>query len=670
MKDSILTHAKLNYNDVFDVSTHSLTIANVYEVIKQAHELGLFSLSDTSSWDAIVKQLSLITSIEIFETTLKEYSIPPHQGLPELFVDAYSKLNNEVDTFEQFVKLNVTTNSELELLTSKFDSGKFQTLALDFIDDESVKRRRKLDKQKLNELLDELKQRDLYDRFSIWLYESMKDWLEGKRDSLKSNRECRKLANLICDFCVNVTKFEWYTSEFNNGTFKMAWFDKQTIDGIARFSTSAPTQLMDELVLLPYQIRAQGVHLLTSIITLINKSMKSDSIFKVAEDFKNYTDQTIEKFAKEIDEQCGEGAFAAYFLYPDVYNSETYGIKRHTLLGKKPSTGKSIMGKLLLTLYGKAMSRSVAPRPVESAGGYDADVISWNESVLNWPVVNVDDDVRTERSQEDFLKNFNNEETGVKVRKSKAAHEYEYKVFKGFLSMNANSFPENLVTEEISKRVYVYHLTRQVSEYLTPEEVAHLHSIDAQTVLLKRLGLVNYLNNHREDAERWLLGYKQPDISGALGITNDLYTDYLLSELLHNAVSVDDVKLGISWDSSRKEFPDIRQSDVERVTGSLFTVKMKRMGDGTMKRRILVNDTKRFVALFDDYVERAKLMISDISDLKVSNPDASFAEFSELKDKYFGQNEVVPLIVTDGFKASGFTWSGHKLNVSHQDLPF
>ena len=215
--------------------------------------------------------------------------------------------------------------------------------------------------------------------------------------------------------------------------------------------------------------------------------------------------EAIERFAQGIDAQCGKGAFAAYYLYPEIYSKPVFELKRTFVLGTRPSTGKSLMVNLSTMLYG-SLAKVTAPRPTASNSGYTKEVLDWNRANKDAVILLIDDDDADGRSRENFYKNIYNHD-GMQISNRGAANEFMR--FEGNIYANMNAFDPSFKKEEIQKRLYFLHLTVRADEYLTKEQLAEIAGYNAES---DSSALVNYINDHREDAKNWLLNYKTPDI--------------------------------------------------------------------------------------------------------------------------------------------------------------
>lgn len=220
---------------------------------------------------------------------------------------------------------------------------------------------------------------------------------------------------------------------------------------------------------------------------------------------KNAKSEAIERFAKGIDTQCGKGAFAAYFLYPELYNAKEYPVKRTFVTGVDSDTGKSLMIKLATALYGP-LSKVAMPRPTASDSGYDKGLVDWNNTNKDAVMLLIDDDNQDGRSRADFYKNIYNPE-GMQIGNRGKANEYVQ--FRGNINVSLNALDPSFTEKQVQKRLYFLNLIVPADMYMPRAELAEIGGYDEYS---DADALINYLNAHRDDAKAWLANYKTPDI--------------------------------------------------------------------------------------------------------------------------------------------------------------
>lgn len=220
---------------------------------------------------------------------------------------------------------------------------------------------------------------------------------------------------------------------------------------------------------------------------------------------KNAKSEAIEHFATGIDTQCGKGAFAAYFLYPELYSAEEYKIKRTFVMGTAPSTGKTLMAKLAMALYGP-LAKIAMPRPTASDSGYDKGLVDWNNTNKDAVMLLIDDDNQDGRSRADFYKNIYNPE-GMQIGNRGKANEYVQ--FRGSINVNVNVLDPAFNELQVQKRLYFLNPTVAADMYMQSSDLAEIAGYNEYS---DADALINYLNAHREDAKAWLKNYKTPDV--------------------------------------------------------------------------------------------------------------------------------------------------------------
>lgn len=289
------------------------------------------------------------------------------------------------------------------------------------------------------------------------------------------------------------------------------------------------------------------------------------------------TNATIDKFIQGVDAQAGKGAGAAYVLYPLVYdemnrNRKSPLMKRHMIAGKRASTGKSMLGHLQKELFGP-LATHMMKRPEKSSNGYDVDTQQWNNLVIDWPVVNIDDDSKTSVSQNDFFKNF----YASKALKIGNARTPNWGTFHGFATMNVNTFIDELALPEIEKRVYIVYLTEPVFSFLTQEDIEEIYSLTTED---NRDELINWANANFEDAKNWLLNYQTPDIKehldyGGFGFEESL-VDYLESDCIANVTDY------ITFKSVKEVHSQVSIKTIHTLTNGRYFVKKRRIGNASV----------------------------------------------------------------------------------------
>lgn len=220
---------------------------------------------------------------------------------------------------------------------------------------------------------------------------------------------------------------------------------------------------------------------------------------------KDAKSEAIEHFAKGIDTQCGKGAFAAYFLYPELYNEKEFPVKRTFVIGTDSDTGKTLMIRLAKALYGP-LSKVAMPRPTASDSGYDKGLVDWNNTNKDVVMLLIDDDNQDGRSRADFYKNIYNPE-GMQIGNRGKANEYVQ--FRGNINVNLNALDPSFTEKQVQKRLYFLHLIVPANMYMARHELAEIGAYDEYS---DADALINYLNAHREDAKAWLDNYKTPDV--------------------------------------------------------------------------------------------------------------------------------------------------------------
>lgn len=329
-----------------------------------------------------------------------------------------------------------------------------------------------------------------------------------KIKALSADLPKNKIVKLLAEFINNVTSEQFKVSKFNNRVvFSVSLrrtdgsrYDVNSTSALA-FTEQFVSQLSQNLKT-PVSLMCQ------TLIELYDIGTRGDYLTPYDDTEEN---EYVERFAEHIDSQVGKGGFAAYLLYPLLYNDanvrKDLGIKRHIVVGTMASTGKSILGKFLKLFY-KDVPYEIGARIETSKGGYNAPKHGWNSKIADKSIVYIDDDSADNSEREDFYKNLwaQNGLTMGTAGKERTG------TFRGFCYSNANKFDSSISEhEQVSKRVYVFVLNKLFSSTFNRDDSNAFYSMESRNPQISRDAVINYLNKHREDAVNWLINYKQPE---------------------------------------------------------------------------------------------------------------------------------------------------------------
>lgn len=317
-----------------------------------------------------------------------------------------------------------------------------------------------------------------------------------------------KVVKLLAEFINNVTNEQFKVSKFNNRVVFSV--NLRRTDG-SRYeinSTSALAFTEQFVSQISQNLKTPVSLMCQTLIELYDIGTRGDYLTPYDDMDEN---EYVERFAEHIDSQVGKGGFAAYLLYPLLYNDanvrKDLGIKRHIVVGTMASTGKSILGKFLKLFY-KDVPYEIGARIETSKGGYNATKHSWNGKIVDKSIVYIDDDSADNSEREDFYKNLwaqNGLTTGTSGKEKTGT-------FRGFCYSNANKFDSSISEhEQVSKRVYVFVLNKLFSSTFNRDDANVFYSMESRNPKITRDAVINYLNKHREDAINWLVNYKQPE---------------------------------------------------------------------------------------------------------------------------------------------------------------
>lgn len=330
-----------------------------------------------------------------------------------------------------------------------------------------------------------------------------------------ASKTAGKTVKFLVEFVTNVTEEQFTVSKFNNKVVFSVHLRKTDGSPYEINSTSALAFTEQFTSLLPQNLKTPIAHMAQTLIEIYDIGNRGDYLTPF-----NNTDinEYVERFAEHIDSQIGGGGFAAYMLYPLLYNDpevrKNLGIKRHILVGTMASTGKTILGKFLKLFY-KDLPFDISTRQETTGKGYTGGKNRWNEQIIGESIVYIDDDTADNVDvidRADFYKNLwgkNGLTVGASGKETNAT-------FTGYCYSNANRFDASLSTQEqVSKRVYIFMLNKLFKDSFAPTESSIFYNMGTPSSPITRDSVINYLNEHIDDAINWLVNYTQPE-----GVTN------------------------------------------------------------------------------------------------------------------------------------------------------
>ena len=329
-----------------------------------------------------------------------------------------------------------------------------------------------------------------------------------KIKTLSADLPKSKTVKYLVEFINNVTNEQFTVSKFNNRVVFSVILRRTDTSMYEINSTSALAFTEQFTSQLPQNLKTPISMMAQTLIELYDIGTRGDYLTPYDDADEN---EYVERFAEHIDSQVGKGGFAAYLLYPILYNDpairKDLGIKRHIVVGTMASTGKSILGKFLKLFY-KDVPYEIGARIETSKGGYNAPKHGWNATIVDKSIVYIDDDSADNSEREDFYKNLwaQNGLTMGTAGKERTG------TFRGFCYSNANKFDSSISEhEQVSKRVYVFVLNKLFSSMFSRDDSNVFYSMESRNPQITRDAVINYLNKHREDAINWLINYKQPE---------------------------------------------------------------------------------------------------------------------------------------------------------------
>lgn len=331
-----------------------------------------------------------------------------------------------------------------------------------------------------------------------------------------ASKTAGKTVKFLVEFVTNVTEEQFTVSKFNNKVVFSVHLRNPDGSPYTINSTSALAFTEQFTSLLPQNLKTPISYMAQTLVELYDIGNRGDYLTPFDDTDKN---EYVERFAEHIDSQTGIGGFAAYMLYPLLYNDpeirKSLGIKRHILVGVKASTGKSILGKFLKLFY-KDLPQAINARQETTGRGYTGAKHNWNSQIIGKSILYIDDDTADNVDgvdRADFYKNLWGD-NGLTVG---AAGKETNATFTGFCYSNANRFDASLSTQEqVSKRVYIFMLTKLFKDSFEQMESSIFYNMGTNQSPITRDSVINYLNEHIDDAVSWFVNYTQPkDVTNA-----------------------------------------------------------------------------------------------------------------------------------------------------------
>lgn len=365
------------------------------------------------------------------------------------------------------------------------------------------------------------------------LAESIK---KGESDLPTASKTAGKTVKFLVEFITNVTEEQFTVSKFNNKVVFSVHLQNPDGSPYEINSTSALAFTEQFTSLLPQNLKTPISHMAQTLVELYDIGNRGDYLTPFNDEDTN---EYVERFAEHIDSQIGTGGFAAYMLYPLLYNDpevrKNLGIRRHILVGTMASTGKTILGNFLKLFY-KDLPFDINTRQETTGRGYTGGKNRWNEQIIGKSIVYIDDDNADNVDgvdRADFYKNLwgkNSLTVGASGKETNAT-------FTGYCYSNANRFDASLSTQEqVSKRVYIFMLNKLFKDSFAPTESSIFYNMGTPSSPITRDSVINYLNKHIDDAINWLVNYKQPEDVTNAGIGEGT-SEYDLIVLILNLIA-------------------------------------------------------------------------------------------------------------------------------------
>jgi len=202
-----------------------------------------------------------------------------------------------------------------------------------------------------------------------------------------------------------------------------------------------------------------------------------------------YVHPLLEKLKTLVDEQNYAGALAGILRYP--YLNQKQAIKQHLVIGFASNSGKSLIHRMLETVY-QGICTSKGARPDNKGSVFD--VGGWNAECEGKFLVIIGDNNPIEPPSKDFIKNFQEQPLRVRL---KGGTNYEY-MYKGSSVIITNNMAEHFTETEFDKRIKLINLDKKLSKndgadgYFAKEEADLLYDVIARDVSELKTFLMKY----------------------------------------------------------------------------------------------------------------------------------------------------------------------------------
>lgn len=229
--------------------------------------------------------------------------------------------------------------------------------------------------------------------------------------------------------------------------------------------------LEDNVDFAPNKTLERASDLISTIVTFAVSPVTN--IFDFHPDIQPRIDnKTLIKFIEILEDQTYDNIWSDIMKFP--FDNQNHGIRRHLIIGKEPSTGKTIILEAIKTL----LEAAAIWKENRTLNSFDA--ANWNADVIDKFAVLIDDDDPQKPVTEDYIKNFLNPNMPLPLGRSGRRWS---EVYNGSSVIATNSIPAFFRDKQNDKRIIFIKLDHNIEEDFTFDELNQLHNLKVEDIL-------------------------------------------------------------------------------------------------------------------------------------------------------------------------------------------
>lgn len=243
-------------------------------------------------------------------------------------------------------------------------------------------------------------------------------------------------------------------------------------------------------------------------------SLSDMSLHHINLSMDNAKDEEVDalyQFANFVDNQNGNGAFAAGLMYP-ILNKDFGKKRKHAVFGYGSNTGKGLLLAIINKLYvGAPVQMTVRPneRDVYSTG-------AWNKMVINRWVVILGDSSESNLTY-DFMKNFYEQPQAISGKNERGKE-----MFYGNVYIATNHIQDFFSDKEIYTRTFFLAMFADIDIALGRDLVNILDNVSRDSI-------IKYITENEELARAYWDTYSTPDEFWKDESPERLYENFMLA---------------------------------------------------------------------------------------------------------------------------------------------